>query len=88
MEHLLEYLVATLLVVLLFVAVQLVRIEQLFRELLVLCRKWEGPPQAELDLRHGRYDDVIERCLADLEQSPMHTKARWYLAQAYYAKEM
>lgn len=88
MEYLLEYLVAGLLVVLLFAAVLLIRIEQHFRELLAVCRKWGEPPQAELDLRHGKYDDVIERCLADLERFPMHTKARLYLAQAYYGKEM
>jgi len=53
-----------------------------------LNKKWDTMPIAQSALRDGKYDDVIKRCLKDLEKTPTHTQAHWYLGRAYYAKQM
>ncbi len=47
---------------------------------------WKRQSQADTDLQAGKWDDVIARCLKDIEKSPLHGKTHWYLGRAYYAK--
>lgn len=69
-------------------AVSLYKIRDDLRALLRINKKWDRKPQAETDLDLGIQDEVIARCLRDINDNPRHAKAHWYLGKAYYQKEM
>ncbi|TWT85801.1 hypothetical protein Pla123a_06080 [Posidoniimonas polymericola] len=42
----------------------------------------------EQAIERGDFEEIIRRAQKQLEQTPHHTRARWSLAKAYFAKEM
>jgi tetratricopeptide (TPR) repeat protein len=84
----LEQIVIAILALTLINAVSLYKVRDDLHALLKINEKWARKPQAETDLDLGKYDEVIARCLKDINDNPRHAKAHWYLGKAYYDKGM
>ena len=84
----LEQIVIAIFALTLVNAVSLFKIRDDLRGLLKINEKWARNPQAETDLELGKHDEVIARCLQDIDDNPRHAKAHWYLGRAYFEKEM
>lgn len=61
----------------------LVRLQQLCE----LTRGKEASAVARA-IQQGDFDEIIRRAHRQLDRTPHHTRARWWLAKAYFAKEM